>query len=229
VYNGDMTKIRVALSWSSGKDAAWALHILRQTEGVEVVGLLTTLNQEFDRVAMHAVRRTLLERQAAAVGLPLWTVPLPWPCTNEDYERLMAAACAELQDHHAVTEIAFGDLFLEEVRAYREQKLAGTGLTPRFPLWGLPTAPLARTMLAAGVQARVTCIDPRRLPSSFAGAAFDAAFLDALPADTDPCGENGEFHTFSWDGPAFAYPLPFTVGEIVSRDGFTFADLLPEG
>lgn len=220
-----MTHSRVVLSWSSGKDAAWALHVLRRTAGVDVVGLLTTLNAEFDRVAMHAVRRLLLERQAAAAGLPLVTVPLPWPCENATYERLMERACADLRTRLGATHVAFGDLFLEDVRAYREQKLAGTGLAPLFPLWGLPTDRLARDMIAGGLRARITCVDPRLLAPEFAGTPFDADFLDRLPLGIDPCGERGEFHSFAWAGPMFSHAIPVETGEVVIRDGFVFADL----
>lgn len=222
-----MTKPRALLSWSSGKDAAWALHALRQAGEVEVVGLLTTINRSFDRVAMHAVRETLLGAQAEAAGLPLWKVEIPWPCPNEAYEAAMAEACAR-----AVAEgleaIAFGDLFLEDVRDYRIQKLAGTGLRPLFPLWGQPTAALAREMIAGGLRATLTCVDPKALDPSFAGRAFDAALLAELPAGVDPCGERGEFHSFAWDGPMFRHPVPVRRGEVVEREGFVFADLLPE-
>ena len=218
---------RAVLSWSSGKDAAWALYILRSSGEVEVVGLLTTLNAAFDRVAMHAVRRTLLEAQAAAVGLPLWQVMLPWPCSNAEYEAALGLALAEAREEWGVTHIAFGDLFLEEVRAYREHQLAGTGLTPLLPLWRLPTGALAREMIAGGLEARLTCVDPKRLPASFAGRAFDAALLEDLPPDVDPCGEAGEFHTFAHAGPMFSHPVPVAAGEVVTRDGFVFADLQP--
>ncbi len=221
-----MTRPRALLSWSSGKDSAWALHVLRARAEVEVVGLLCTLSAAHDRVAMHAVRRTLLEAQAAAVGLPLWPVPLPTPCPNDAYERAMRAALARARAER-IAQVAFGDLFLADVRAYRERQLAGTGIAPLFPLWGAPTAALAREMLAAGVCAHVTCVDPRRLAPELAGRRWDAAFLAALPADADPCGENGEFHTFVSDGPMFGAPVPVRAGEIVAREGFVFADLLP--
>ena len=211
------------LSWSSGKDSAWALHALRRAD-VPVVGLLTTINQAFDRVAMHAVRRDLLDAQARSIGIPLWPVPLPWPCSNEDYERIMGDVCRQAKAE-GIECVAFGDLFLPEVRAYRERQLEGTGLTPLFPLWGLPTDALAREMLAGGLQARITCVDPKLLPPTFAGREFDQALLADLPAGVDPCGEKGEFHTFAYDGPMFREPIPIASGEVVERDGFVFADL----
>ena len=221
-----MTRPKALLSWSSGKDAAWALHTLRQAAEVEVVGLLTTTNAAFDRVAMHGVRATLLEAQADAAGLPLWKVPLPWPCPNEAYEALMAQACARAVAD-GIEAMAFGDLFLEDVRDYRIQKLAGMGLKPLFPIWNPDTAVLARGMVAAGLKATLTCVDPRALDASFAGRAFDAQLLADLPASVDPCGERGEFHTFVWDGPMFDHPVPVQRGEVVERDGFVFADLAP--
>jgi uncharacterized protein (TIGR00290 family) len=214
------------LSWSSGKDSAWALHALRRAD-VPVVGLLTTINQAFDRVAMHAVRRSLLDAQARSIGIPLWPVPLPWPCSNEDYERIMADVCRQAKAE-GIECVAFGDLFLPEVRAYRERQLEGTGLTPLFPLWELPTDALAREMLAGGLKARITCVDPKVLPPTFAGREFDQALLADLPAGVDPCGEKGEFHTFAYGGPMFQEPIPIASGEVVERDGFVFADLLLE-
>jgi uncharacterized protein (TIGR00290 family) len=216
--------VRVALSWSSGKDSAWSLHLLRQDPNIEIVALFTTLNQQFDRVAMHAVRRELLELQAKSVGLPLWTVPLPWPCSNEEYEVRMTALC-ERATGEAVQAIVFGDLFLADVPAYREKQLAGTGLQPLFPVWQIPTAELARTMIASGLRAKITCVDPKVLPKEFAGRDFDSQFLADLPPTADPCGENGEFHSFVYDGPGFRRPINITVGEIVERDGFVFADI----
>ncbi len=215
---------RVAVSWSSGKDSAWSLHVLRQDPSVEIVALFTTLNEQFDRVAMHAVRRELLELQAKAVGLTLWTVPLPWPCSNEEYEARMTALC-ERATGEAVQAMAFGDLFLTDIRAYREKQLSGTGLAPLFPVWQIPTADLARTMIASGLRAKITCVDPKVLPKEFAGREFDSQFLADLPANIDPCGENGEFHSFVYDGPGFRRPINVSVGEIVERDGFVFADL----
>ncbi len=215
---------KILLSWSSGKDSAWTLDVLRR-DGAPVGGLLTTINQAFDRVAMHAVRRTLLERQAAAAGLPLWTVPLPWPCSNAEYERIMSEVCrqAVASGYDAV---AFGDLFLREVREYRERTLQGTGLQAMFPIWGMPTDALAAEMIAAGVKAKITCVDPKILPASLAGSDYNDAFLKALPPGTDPCGEKGEFHSFVYDGPMFRQPVPVSVGEVVERDGFVFADLI---
>ncbi len=217
--------LRTLLSWSSGKDSAWSLHVLRQRQDVEVVGLLTTVNEAYDRVAMHAVRRELLQAQADAARLPLWSLPIPNPCTNEEYEarmrEMVRRAVAE-----GVRAMAFGDLFLEDIRAYREQNLAGTGLQPLFPLWQEPTPLLAHTMLAAGVRASVTCVDPRQISAAFAGRAWDEQFLNDLPASADPCGERGEFHTFVSAGPMFRSPISVTAGEVVERDGFVFADLL---
>lgn len=217
--------MKVLLSWSSGKDCAWALHVLR-ARGVDVVGLLTTVRDGTGRVAMHDVRPELLAAQAAAVGLPLRTVALPDPCPNDAYERAMGAATARARDE-GVSHVAFGDLFLEDVRAYREAKLAGTGIAPLFPLWGRDTRVLAREMIDAGLRAIVATVDPRRLDPSFCGRAFDASLLADLPPDVDPCGERGELHTFAFAGPPFARPIPVTLGERHHRDGFVHVDLLP--
>jgi uncharacterized protein (TIGR00290 family) len=216
----------VLLAWSSGKDSAFALHVLRE-QGVPVVGLLTTINEAFERVAMHAVRLELLRAQAEAVGLPLVEVRIPWPCPNQAYEAAMAAALADARTR-GVTAVAFGDLFLEDVRRYREARMRGSGLEPLFPLWGRPTRALAEEMIARGQKAVLTCVDPRALPRELAGRAFDAALLRELPEAVDPCGERGEFHSFAWDGPAFRHPVPVRVGEVVEREGFVFADLLPD-
>jgi uncharacterized protein (TIGR00290 family) len=221
-----MTRPKIWLSWSSGKDSAWALHELRREGTYEVAGLLTTLNDSADRVAMHAVRHALLDLQAEATGLPVHKVRLPWPCANEVYEKLMVEALAAAKAL-GVVGMAFGDLFLEDVRRYREEKLAGTGLASIFPLWNRPTPELARTMVAGGMQAHVTCVDPKKLSRDFAGRVFDAAFLGDLPPGVDPCGENGEFHSFATAGPMFREPIRVISGEIVERDGFVFADLLP--
>lgn len=222
---------RILLSWSGGKDSAWALHLLRQDARYEVVGLLTTINRHFNRVAMHGFRESLLDLQAEAASLPLWKVDLPWPCSNEAYEAAMAEACARAVSD-GLHGIAFGDLFLEDIRAYRESKLAPTGLAPLFPCWGLRTDALARDMLAAGLGAHLTCVDPRQLDASFAGRRFDAQLLADLPPSADPCGERGEFHTFVSAGPMFAAAarsrsIEVRVGETVLRDGFCYADLLP--
>jgi uncharacterized protein (TIGR00290 family) len=216
---------RTLLSWSSGKDSAWALHALCQSSEFEVVGLLTTVNQVADRVAMHAVRSELLRAQAEAVGLPLHVVPIPSPCSNAEYEAAMARAVEQAKQDR-VTVMAFGDLFLEDIRSYRVEKLAGSGLEPVFPIWGIPTPRLARDMVASGLRARLTCVDPKQLAPSFVGREFDAALLDALPPEVDPCGERGEFHTFAYDGPMFRRRVPIEPGVVVERDGFSFADLL---
>lgn len=221
-----MTKTKVLLSWSSGKDSAWALHRLRQDPAIEVVGLFTTLNQAFERVAMHGVRKQLLVQQAECVGLPLLTIDLPWPCSNEDYGRIMTGFIAEVVAK-GIRHMAFGDLFLEDVRAYRERQLEGTGIRALFPLWGSDTRVLAREMMAAGLKARISTLDPKKLEMSLGGHDFDEALLAALPEGVDPCGENGEFHTLAYDGPMFMRPLAIKTGETVVRDGFVFTDLLP--
>ena len=218
---------KVLLSWSSGKDCAWSLHLLRQMPDVEVVALLTTLNAEANRVAMHAVRRELLEAQAERTGLPLWAVDLPWPCSNEDYESRMRSVCERARSE-GINAVAFGDLFLEDVRRYRVKQLADTGLEPLFPAWGIPTAGLAREMIAAGVKAKITCVDPSKLSSTFAGRDFDTEFLNSLPPEIDPCGENGEFHSFVYEAPVFSKPICVRNGVVVQRDGFVFADLAPD-
>ena len=219
---------RVVVSWSSGKDCAWTLHRLRSRSDVEILGLLTTFNEAVDRVAMHAVRRSLVETQAARAGLPLVAVPLPWPCSNDAYLERMAAAVREIRDAGA-THLAFGDLFLEDVRRFRVDALAGSGVEPMFPLWGAAddTPAVAAAMIDAGLRAVVTCVDPRQLPASFVGREFDAAFLRDLPAGVDPCGERGEFHTFCHTGPMFTRPIECRTGDRVTRDGFEFIDVLP--
>jgi len=200
--------------------------VLREQGEVDVVGLLTTFNAAASRVAMHAVREDLLERQARAAGLPVWKVPLPWPCSNEEYEALMTGVF-ERARNEGIDEIAYGDLFLADIRAYRESRHAGTGIGLRFPLWGRPTRELAQEMLDGGMRATITCVDPRQLSADFVGRAFDRNLLDELPPDVDPCGERGEFHTFAHAGPMFDAPVPVVPGEVVHRDGFAFADLLP--
>ena len=218
--------MKVLLSWSSGKDSAWALHVLRQRHPGAVAGLLTTINEEADRVAMHGVRSSLLREQARAAGLSVTVIPLPSQCSNEVYEQRMAAAVSQAVAQ-GFTHCAFGDLFLEDVRRYREDHLAGTGLQPLFPLWGLPTRELAREMIAAGVDARITCIDTRVLPRTFAGRRFDVELLADLPAGVDPCAERGEFHTCVVAGPMFDAPIDVHAGHIVERGDFLFADLIP--
>ena len=218
---------KTLLSWSSGKDSAWALHRLRQDPEVEVVGLFTTVNEAFDRVAMHAVRVELLRRQADAVGLPLEILMIPHPCPNERYEAVMAEFVRRVR-RRGIAAIAFGDLFLADIRAYRERQLAGTGLTPLFPLWQIPTDRLAAAMLEAGLCAYLVCVDPTKVSAELAGRRFSNALLAELPAGVDPCGENGEFHTFAVAGPMFRHPVAVRPGAIVQRDGFVFADLLPE-
>lgn len=219
---------RTLLSWSSGKDSAWALHLLRRDASVEVVGLFTTVNAAHRRVAMHAVRLELLHQQAAAAGLPLTVLEIPYPCSNDAYAVVMQGF-VDAARADGVACMAFGDLFLEDVRRYREEALAASGIEALFPLWQLPTRELLADMLAAGVRAHITCVDPSRLPQAFAGRELSSGLLDELPAGIDPCGENGEFHTFVSDGPMFARPVPVISGEVVERDGFVFADLLPDG
>jgi uncharacterized protein (TIGR00290 family) len=217
--------LKTVLSWSSGKDSAWALHVLRQNPEIEVVGLVTTVNAAFDRVAMHGVRRSILEAQADAAGLPLHGIDLPWPCPNEAYAELMAAFVTE-QVKQGIEAMAFGDLFLEDIRRYREEKLAGTGIKPLFPLWQVPTDKLAEDMIDGGLLTYVATVDPLHLSASFAGRTFDRSFLADLPDGVDRCGENGEFHTCVAAGPMFAHALPIEPGEVVERDGFVFADLI---
>ncbi len=221
-----MTRPKALVSWSSGKDAAYALAEVRRASELDVVGLLTTINGAFERVAMHGVRRTLLARQAAACALPLYEIELPWPGPNDAYARALAAALVRARGD-GITHVVFGDLFLDDIRAYREAQLAALGMTCVFPLWGRDTRALAEEMVASGVRARLACVDPRQLDRAFAGRTFDAALLRELPPHVDPCGERGEFHTFATHGPMFAHPVEVAAGEVVERDGFVFADLLP--
>jgi len=217
---------KALIAWSSGKDSAWALHEVRQAGTYEVVGALTTVTDEFARVSMHGVREELLQAQLDAAGLPAIVVRIPFPCPNEIYERKMAAAIDDAKAR-GITHMIFGDLFLEDVRAYRERQLAGTGITPVFPLWQKPTGALARDMIAAGVEANLSTIDLKKLPLSFAGRRFDSALLEDLPPEADPCGENGEFHSFVSAGPMLKGRIAVKVGKTVEREGFAFADLLP--
>jgi uncharacterized protein (TIGR00290 family) len=216
--------VKILLSWSSGKDSAWALHMLQQQYPGAVASLLTTLNEAVDRVAMHAVRREVLEAQAGAAGLPLIVVPIPHPCSNEEYEARMRTAVAAAVAS-GFTHVAFGDLFLEDVRKYREDRLAGSGLEPLFPVWGIPKAELAEQMMAAGLRARLACVDTRVLDASFIGREFDRMLLTDLPAGIDPCGENGEFHSCVYAGPMFRHPLTLEAGETVTREPFVWRDL----
>ena len=215
--------IRTWLSWSSGKDSAWALHVLRQHGEYEVAGLLTTVNSTFDRVAMHGTRAAVLRAQAAAAGLPLIEVPLPWPCSNEHYEAAMRSAC-EAAKLEGIEAMAFGDLYLEDVRRYRVERLADTGIAPVFPLWGRDTRKLVREMIDGGLRARITCVDPRKVPASFAGRELDSELIEDLPAGVDPCAENGEFHTCAYAGPMFSAPIGLEAGTVEEHDGFVFAD-----
>jgi uncharacterized protein (TIGR00290 family) len=217
---------KALIAWSSGKDSAWALHEARRAGEFDIVGAVTTVTDTFGRVSMHGVREELLHAQLDAAGLPAIVVRIPFPCPNEIYEREMAAAMADAKAR-GVTHIIFGDLYLEDVRAYREKNLAGTGIAPVFPLWQKPTDVLAREMIDAGVEAHLATVDLKKLPATFAGRRFDGALLSELPEGTDPCGENGEFHSFVSAGPMLARKIPITVGEKVERDGFAYADLLP--
>jgi len=221
-----MNKPKAHIAWSSGKDSAWALHEVRRAGEYDVVGALTTVTETFARVSMHGVREEILRAQHAAIGLPSVIVPIPYPCPNDIYEARMAAALDDAK-RDGVGHVIFGDLFLEDVRAYREEKLAGTGITPLFPLWQRPTGALAREMIAAGVETYLVCVDLKQLPKSFAGRRFDAALLSDLPAGADPCGEKGEFHSCVVAGPMFDRRIDVTVGETVEREGFAYADLIP--
>jgi diphthamide synthase (EF-2-diphthine--ammonia ligase) len=220
-----MTKCLV--SWSSGKDSAWMVHVLRQRGAVEIGALLTTINESAQRVAMHGVRVDVLKAQAASIGAPLWIVPIPSPCPNDVYERAMADAVARAVGE-GFTHAAFGDLFLDDIRRYREERLAGTGLTPLFPLFDSGpgyTRRLAREMLAAGVRARIACVDLKALDARFGGREFDATLLDELPPSVDPCAERGEFHTCAYAGPMFTHPIALDTGIAVERSGYLFTDL----
>ena len=219
-------KAKAWIAWSSGKDSLWALHLIRHSPDLEVVGFLTTITETYGRVSMHSVRETLLRAQAAAFGLPLHAVRIPTPCSNEAYDALMRRTLAHARKL-GVAKVVFGDISLADVRAYRESRMAEVDMQAVFPLWGADTASLARDMIVAGVRAHLTCLDPRKLPRSMAGRAFDEDFIAQLPDGVDPCGENGEFHTFAWDGPGFSHPIPVRVGETVERDGFVFTDVLP--
>ena len=217
---------RVVLSWSSGKDSAWALYVLRQNPDVEVVGLLTTINKKFERVAMHAVRKALLEKQAKALGMQITILELPFPCSNDDYEAIMGEYIESIK--RDVDCMAFGDLFLEDIRAYREEKLAGTGIEPIFPLWGMQTDELSKTMVESGLRSVITCVNPKVIPKEFCGRIYNESLLEDLPESNDPCGENGEFHSFVFKAPTLNLDLNIRIGETIERDGFVFTDVFPE-
>lgn len=221
---GGTDRPRVVVSWSSGKDSAFALGELLRAGAVDVVGLLTTITETFSRVSMHGVRESILDAQAAAVGLPLYKVRIPFPCPNPVYEARMAEVTRQLRSE-SVTHVAFGDLFLEDIRAYREEKIRASGLSPIFPIWGRPTRELALEMIDGGLEATLVCVDPRKIPASLAGRRFDRSLLADLPDGADPCGENGEFHTCVTRAPFFAHPIRVRPGPVVARDGFVFADL----
>lgn len=221
-----MPKPKALLSWSSGKDSAWALHEIRQSGDCEIVGLLTTLNRDADRVAMHGVRREILERQAVAAGLPLYQVDLPSPCSNEEYERLLGGETQRLQRSLGISQVVFGDLFLADIRAYREAQMAKLGIEPVFPLWQHDTAELAWQM-AASLEAYISCVDTEQLEAAYSGRRFDRELLDELPEDVDPCGENGEFHTVVTAGPMFSQSIPVTRGEFHDDGRFVYTDFLP--
>ncbi len=223
---GEPVTRRTLLSWSTGKDSAWALQVLRQDPSHDVAGLFCTVNKAFDRVAMHGVRVELLRRQAAATGLPLRLVEIPDPCSNEQYAQAMQGLVAAARQD-GIDCFAFGDLFLDDIRSYREHSLRGTGIEAAFPLWGRPTRELAQSMIDGGLRAVISCVDPKRMPADRCGLDFDADFVARLPAGVDPCGEHGEFHSFAFDGPMFRRPVEITVGETVERGGFVFTDLLP--
>jgi uncharacterized protein (TIGR00290 family) len=223
-----MTRLKALIAWSSGKDSAWALHEVRCSGDYEIVGALTTVTDTFARVSMHGVREELLQAQLAAARLPSIVVRIPFPCPNDIYEQEMAAALSQVKAD-GVTHVIFGDLFLQDIRTYREQKLAQIGMTAVFPLWRRPTAALAREMIAAGVEARLATVDLAKLPASFAGRRYDNFLLADLPPQADPCGENGEFHSFVAAGPMFTHRIPVALGDIVTREGFAYTDLLPAG
>ena len=220
-----MSKPKALISWSSGKDSAFSLHEVRRAGDYEIVGALTTVTETFERVSIHGVRRDILRAQCEAAGLPQIIVPIPYPCPNETYEARMGEAIARAV-REGVTHMIFGDLFLTDIRAYREQKLAGTGITPVFPLWDRPTLPLAQAMIESGLEAYLATVDLKKLPAEFAGRRFDARLLADLPSGVDACGENGEFHTCVVAGPMFSHRLPVTAGERVERDGYAYCDLV---
>jgi uncharacterized protein (TIGR00290 family) len=219
-------KRKTLLSWSSGKDSAWALHVLQREPHIDVAGLFCTVNKEFNRVAMHAVRVELLQQQAKSVSLPLYLIQIPYPCSNDEYADAMTSFIDEAEKEN-IECFAFGDLFLEDVRRYREDRLKETGITPIFPIWGIPTKELSREMIASGLKAVITCVDPRCIARELSGREYNESFLNDIPAGVDPCGEYGEFHSFAFDGPMFQNPIEIRLGETVHRDGLVFTDILP--
>ena len=218
---------KALMSWSTGKDSAWALHQLRQNPEIDLLGLFCTVSKEFNRVAMHGVRVELLQEQAESIGLPVEIIEVPYPCSNAEYDRIMGQFVERARNNN-IEYFAFGDLFLEDVRNYREEKLKGSGIEPIFPVWGIPTDKLSREMISSGLRAVITCIDPEQTPKEFLGREFNESFLDSLPETIDPCGENGEFHSFVFAGPMFKERIEIVVGDTVHRDDFVFADVLPK-
>jgi uncharacterized protein (TIGR00290 family) len=214
------------MSWSSGKDSAWALHLLRQDPNIDVIGLFCTVNKVFDRVTMHGVRSELLKQQADSVNLPLYIIDIPDPCDNDKYVNIMTSFIIEVKKN-GIECFAFGDLFLEKVRSYREKLLEGTGITPLFPIWGLPTTALSREMVSSGLKAIITCVDSSHLSTEFTGREYNEAFLNDIPNNIDPCGENGEFHSFAFDGPMFKNSIKIILGKTIRRNAIYFTDLLP--
>ena len=211
------------LSWSSGKDSAYALHLLLKDPSINLLGLFTTVNQKFERVAMHAVRLRLLKEQARQIGLPIHIIEIPFPCSNADYEKIMTGFIAKIQADN-IEAVAFGDLYLEDIRNYRIAQMQGTGIEPIFPCWGIDTKELSQSIINIGIKANITCIDPKQISVDFAGRTFNQSLLESLPDTVDSCGENGEFHTFVYDSPDFNNPINITQGETVERDGFVFTD-----
>lgn len=221
-----MMKKKTLVSWSSGKDSAWTLYKLQQQQEFEVVGLFCTFNKKYERGAMHAVRNELIRQQTESIGLPLELIPIPDPCNDSEYKAIMANFIAQVKSQE-IEYIAFGDLYLKDIRRYREDSLAGTGITPLFPLWQIPTDKLSNDMVNSGLRAKISCIDPNLMPLSFAGHEYDNTFLKQIPSNIDPCGENGEFHSFVYDGPMFNHKINISIGEVVARNGFVYTDILP--
>lgn len=226
IPNNKMKKRKTLVSWSTGKDSAWALHVLQNDPSIDVVGLVCTTNEKFDRVAVHGVRIELLKQQAESANLPLYTIPIPYPCNNDEYVSAMKSFISDAKKQ-GVEHLAFGDLFLRDVRSYRENLLKETGITPLFPIWGCSTKMLSKQMISSGLKAIITCINPKQIAKEFVGREFNESFLNDIPENVDPCGENGEFHSFAFEGPMFQNPIKVILGETVFRDDVYFADLLP--